>query len=340
MRFDKHLLPLITATKMMLAAAVAFLIIDHFHLREGYWSIITIAAITQAGFHKTWMKSIMRVLGTIIGALIGYGLAVLAQGNPIVVLCLFLCAITVSSFIALQPTVYSYAGIIAGMTISIVMFFSLVTHNIFPVAVDRSIEILLGVGILLCMNLILSLLFPKRDSFSIDCHALREAIPHLKGYLSLYAIPAVTVALACSLTLVIWMVFRQPQGYWATITCLLIMEESLRGTRQKAFLRFLAHVGAAVFGLVCVLLLRDHYLWRLLPLMIAFFACGYLIGAQHKYASFGNTAGIAIVIMLLASIGLHSGIAVIFERFYNVLLGITIAFFTLHYISGINRRRS
>jgi uncharacterized membrane protein YccC len=126
------------------------------------------------------------------------------------------------------------------------------------------------------------------------------------------------------------MVFKLPEGYWATITCLLIMEENKKVTLQKGFFRFFSHVIAAAFGLVCAfLLMHADYAWRIIPLLLTFFACGYLIGTKNQYASMGNTLAIAVSFMLFSSPDVHETVQLIFARFYNVVIGVSVAFLML-----------
>lgn len=322
-------LALITALKMSLAGLAAFVLIQLFHLPLGVWSLVTIAAIAQAGFSKTLVKAVMRIIGTFLGALAGYLIVVVGHASPLVTFLLLVFGIWSSSYIALQPSIYSYAGIVAGMTMSIVLFYSLSHEAYMPIIVDRSFEVLLGVVIL---GLISALLFQcvklchwqfeKTAPFSWRAPSFRF------GWT--YAIPACKVALACLLTFLIWRVFHQAQGYWATITCLLIMEENRQGTVKKGWFRFLSHALAALIALLLLYVLREvAYDWRLLPLMITFAACGYLIGSNNKYAGMGNTLGVAFAIMLFTNAGVHESTQLVFARFFNVVLGVGVAYLFL-----------
>jgi uncharacterized membrane protein YccC len=326
---QNHPVALITAIKMCAAGLFGFLITNYFHFPESVWCLVTIAAVTQTGLDQTVIKSLMRAIGTIIGAVLGYWIAVIAKADPIIIITLIFATIFITSYIAVQPTVYSYCGIITGMTIAIVVFFNLNNENYFNVAVDRTYEVLLGVAILCVLNLLLYFFVKRYIPRGISKANISWTLPQFK-MTGQYAIPALKVAFACVLTFLIWYYFKQPQGYWATISCLLIMEENQRATLKKGGFRFLAHFIATLVGLLCVLvLLHAPYAWRLLPLLITFFACGFLIGTKSEYAGMGNTLGIAIAIMLLSSPNAHETIQIIFERFYNVMIGITVAFLML-----------
>lgn len=330
MNIQRKPIAFITATKMMLAGLIAFLLVDHFKLPLGVWALVTIAAITQTGLSQTLAKSLMRVTGTLIGAVIGYTIAVLAHGDVTVMMISLLIAIWFSSYIALQPTIYSYAGIVTGMTISIILFFSIAGDNFIPIAVDRTAEVLLGVIILSILNIFLFFVVKAFYPKAITPKIISWKVPELKIE-SRFAIPATKVSLACLITFFIWYCFKQPQGYWATISCLLIMEENQSTTLKKGFFRFISHIIVALIGFLAVLLLLNYsYGYRLIPLLITFFLCGYLIGTENKYAGMGNTMGIAIAIMLLSNPDYHETMNIIVERFYNVVIGISVAFFMLN----------
>ncbi len=326
---------LITACKMMLACIIAFITYHSLNLPEGYWAVVTIAAVTQVGFVNTLTKGFMRLLGTIIGAGIGYGFALLAQGNITIVLLLFFVFITLSSLIAIQPTLFSYSGVVTGLTIVIVLSSSLISGQLFTVAVYRSFEVIFGIIVLVLLNFGIALFFRKADAIWEDFASSLKKLPsELKKIRcnAPYFKSSLKIALACLATFALWVFVRQPEGFWATVSCLLIMEESISTTAVKASLRFSAHVIAALIGGICTLIIGPHFAWRLLPLAISFFGFGYLIGTKNKYASLGNTAGIALAVMLLFSPDVTTTFHVVIARFLNVLLGICIAIFVTHYL--------
>ncbi len=326
--------PIITASKMAIAAALAFFIYNLLHLEFGYWSVITIAAITQAGLSKTLTKSLMRCLGTIVGALIGYLLALVAHGNIEIILILFFIAIVISSYIAIQPGAINYAGVITGLTTVIVLSASLVHGQLFATAVYRSSEVMLGIIIMAILNIALWIFVREPHESFYDFIDELKNIPNSLAnivFTRTNTIASIKIALACLFTFAIWIYFRQLNGFWATVSCLLIMEESVGKTQTKSILRFWAHVAAALFGALCALLIGSHFWWLILPLTLSFFVCGFYIGRQDKQASLGNTAGIAIAVMLLASPGTDSSLAIITSRFLNVMFGIGVAILVTRY---------
>jgi uncharacterized membrane protein YccC len=333
---QNHPVALITAIKMCTAGLLGFLLIYFLHLPESVWCLITIAAVLQTGLNQTLAKSFMRAIGTILGAVIGYWIALYTNTSPgFIVLLLIFIMIFCTSCIALQPTIYSYAGIVTGMTITIIIFFGLAHEDILTVAVDRTIEVLLGILILAVLNIVLFFIVKKFFPRGISKSVISWQLPKCKMEKQ-YVFSALKVASACVLTFLIWFIFKQPQGYWATITCLLIMEENQKETLKKGLFRFLSHLIAAVIGLgFTAAFLHAPYAWRLLPLLLTFFVCGFLIGTKNQYASMGNTLGIAIAIMLFSSPGTQETFQIIFARFYNVVIGVSVAFLMLFSFTSV-----
>lgn len=315
-----------TASKMLAACLISFMIIMHYPLPESVWCIITIAAVAQAGFDQTLTKSLMRCIGTIIGAILGCIIVWLGKNNLGITLSLVFIAIYFTSQIALQPTIYSYAGIVTGITIAIIVFFNLVHQNIIAMAVDRTIEVLLGIGILGIVNLALYHIVKYFSHYPLHHKNPSWKLPTFSPN-SNYSIAALKVSVACIGTFLICYYYKLPQGYWATLTCLLIMEENPKGTVKKGLFRFFAHFIAASVGLFFILIfLTLPYSWRIIPLAITFFLCGFLIGTKNPYASMGNTLGIAVAIMLLTTPNAQETVHIILARFYNVVIGIAVAY--------------
>lgn len=324
----------ITAIKLALAFFIAFIINYFYPTDTDFWSLVTIAAITQVGFDNTLSKSMMRFLGTILGALLGYLFALLIHGHIFWLMLVFFVGLFATSVIAMQRSNITYAGVIAGITIVIVLSSSLLNGQLVNNALFRSIEVIIGIVILLIINLALLLILrPDSRSIKYFVEDLKKTIPNLSSFEMNQSIffAALKISLACTCTFAAWLWFQQPEGFWATIACLLIMEESLEGTKLKGSLRIMAHFLAASMGVICALLIGDHTWALAIPLLIGGYYFGYLISLKNKYSPLGNTAGIALVIMLLVAPGTASSLHIIFWRFTNVMLGVIIGVFITQY---------
>jgi len=323
-----------TAVKLALAFLAAFVIYYFYPTNTAYWSLVTIAAIAQAGFDNTLSKAVMRFLGTITGAILGYLLALLLHAHILWLSAVFFMGVFLSSVVAMQRSNIAYAGVVAGVTMVIVLSSSLLYGQLVENALFRSLEVTIGIVVLLTVNLILILIFrPESHNRKYFTGGFKKAIPDLISFEINKSIVrnACKIALACTFTFGAWRWWQQPEGFWATVTCLLIMEESAHGTKVKASIRIVAHVITAGIGVAWAVLLGNYFWTLLIPLLIGGYYCGYLIGNKDKYSSLGTTMGIALVIMLLVDPGSLSTLHVVFWRFTNVMFGIIIGVLITQY---------
>ena|SRR3990167_8754669 len=316
---------LLTGVKLSTACALAFILYTAFHWPYGYWSVVSVAAVTRPGLSFTLNKAMMRIVGTVIGAMLGYLIGWIATGNVIVVMCFFFMGIIVSSYVALQKSLMSYCGIIFGLTLTLVLASGLMTNQLFGMAVYRTIEVIVGIACILVVNSLLRLFFPRKEAlkapFIREFRLAWKKLLEFKNNKPLF-FTAVRIAVAASLTFLPWVIFRYPGGYWATISCFFIMEESTMRVQEKGWMRFISHVIVAVIGVVIAFIVGNHLWYLLFPILIIYFALGYLMVSHSTFSTSCNTMGIALAIMLLANPGLASTLGVILSRFLNVIGGI------------------
>jgi len=143
---------LINAAKTALAAALCWWLAQRFGLHDGYWGSISAIIVLQSNFGSTISASRDRLLGTVIGALIGFsftGLGVLPWNYMLAVL----TAVIVCGLLGLRSS-----SRLAGVTITIVMLVGQGGSH-WTIALDRVAQVLLGIVAAL---LISTLVFPDR----------------------------------------------------------------------------------------------------------------------------------------------------------------------------------
>ena len=327
---------MLTACRMSIAAVLAFLVYKSLDLPQGYWAVVSIAAVTQAGLSGTITKSVMRIIGTLIGAAFGYGLTFLIGQNPLFIIIIFWIFITCSSYIAIQLSAFSYAGVVTGLTMVIVLASSMIEGMAFQLAVYRSIEVILGIVAIAVVTIVFDVIrcwiVPETCRSSVKNDMFHIFLDFKLRFNWSKLLAAVKISLAASITLITWLYLKYPFGFWATVTCLLIMEESTHATQIKGITRFWTHVAAALIGAICALLIHVHLYLLAIPLALGFFICGYFIGSGKPYRSLGNTLGIALAIMLLAGAGMDDTLSVVVARFLNVMYGIIIGLLITYFL--------
>lgn len=332
--FTERKQAILTGTKLAVACTVVFVLYVSLNWPYGYWSVVSVAAVARPGLKHTLGKAITRIVGTILGACLGYCIGLFTQGSPTGIVIFFFIGAFIAGYIAAQDTILTYGGIVFGFTTSIVLASYLLTGNLFDMAVYRSAEVLLGVSVVALLNLSIRSIFQRDEQ-------IKTQLPQQFSYgfqmlfygenKRRYLKPALQIALAATITFLPWVIWRYPGGFWATISCFLVMEENVHGVQRKSFLRFCSHVVAALLGMLIVLLVQDHIWYLLIPLVISFFMCGYLMVVHKALSTSYNTIAIALAVMLLADPGLMSTFHIIFARFVNVVAGVAVGILVSRY---------
>jgi len=310
---------------LVISGNLAFLLYKYFNLSQGYWSVVSIAAVMTADLSNTFSKMLARILGTVVGAMYAYLAVHFFADQQGMLILLLMVGVFVASIISLQKTAFSYAGIVANITIIIIIATSISAGNFLQIALNRTYEVCLGIIILGIVNLALYSHFKSiTNPFTLNSlKALNFNFQDIQFRKNII-VTAIKVLLATALTLVPWFYFQYPGGFWATISCFFILEETLAKTQKKALRRFLAHLFAASFGLIAVLLIADRWWLLCIPLTLGFIVCGYILVHGKEFRNVGNTVGIALSVMLLADPGVQGSIEVILARFLNVIFGISV----------------
>jgi uncharacterized membrane protein YccC len=143
---------LIHAAKTALAAGLCWWLAQRFGLHDGYWGSISAIIVLQSNFGSTISASRDRLLGTVIGAILGFSctqFGVLPWSYILAVL----AAVIICGLLGLRNS-----SRLAGVTITIVMLVGEGSSH-WTIALDRVCQVLLGIVVAL---LISTLVFPDR----------------------------------------------------------------------------------------------------------------------------------------------------------------------------------
>jgi uncharacterized membrane protein YccC len=136
----------IHAGKTALAAALCWWVALRFGLRDGYWGSISAIIVLQSNVGATVTASRDRLLGTFIGALLGFGFSILPVPLLFSYILALLVAVVASGMLAL-----SNSSRLACVTITIVML----VHREGPrwgLAFDRVAEVVMGIVVALIVT--------------------------------------------------------------------------------------------------------------------------------------------------------------------------------------------
>ncbi len=142
---------LVHAAKTALAAGLCWWLATLFGLTDGYWGAISAIIVLQSNFGSTISASRDRVIGTVIGALLGFSFTQFGA-LPWNFILAVLAAVIICGLLGLRTS-----SRLAGVTISIVMLVQTGSH--WTLALHRVMEVFLGIVVALAIS---TLVFPDR----------------------------------------------------------------------------------------------------------------------------------------------------------------------------------
>ena len=148
----EHQRLLIHSAKTALAAALCWWLALRFGLHDGYWGSISAIIVLQSNVGSTVNASRDRLLGTVIGAALGFSFSLFGT-QPWNYILAVVAAIIACGLLGLRSS-----SRLAGVTITIIML----VHkegSLWGLAVDRVIEVVLGIIVALAVS---TLVFPDR----------------------------------------------------------------------------------------------------------------------------------------------------------------------------------
>ena len=143
---------LIHAGKTAVAAALCWWLATRFGLHEGYWGAISAIIVLQSNFGATITASRDRLLGTLIGAVIGFACSLVGT-LPWNYLFAVVIAIAICNLLGFRSS-----SRLAGVTITIVMLVQNAASH-WTLALDRVGQVVLGIIVALGVT---TLIFPDR----------------------------------------------------------------------------------------------------------------------------------------------------------------------------------
>jgi uncharacterized membrane protein YccC len=130
---------------------------------------------------------------------------------------------------------------------------------------------------------------------------------------------AIKTAVAGVVSLYVTNLFRLPEGYWAAITALIVMQSNVGATLNASRTRLAGTAAGAVVGGLFVALFGMNTLGFALAVAIAFFVCDLLHLAESQRLA---TVTVAIIMLIAHT---NSAWIIALHRFTEVALGIIIA---------------
>jgi len=272
--------------------------------------------IGQADAVATLSRSIDRVIGTTIGAAIGFvGAATIADHL------LFLSLVaSCTGFViyAQERAEHSYAFLLGGITIVLVMFGSLaVPGAALHLAVYRALEIYVGVIVACAVDYALAA--PAASAAAVP----KPGIWTLPVDRELASI-AVAGGIAIALIPLIWETLDLPGLGQTPITAFVILTAMRQEPAWRALTRAVGCLCGAIWGLTAMHLVGGSFLPWLAMLFAGLYLAGHIFHGRGDASYVGMQAGIAIVIAMIQGQGPSSEITPAVNRLVGVFGGILV----------------
>ena len=150
------------ATRLTLTILVGLVISQIFNLLNGYWILLTIVVIMRPGFGLTKQRSFERVIGTVAGGLIAFGLLYIFKD---VTLLAYITIFTMILGYWFSHTDYKIG--VTFITIYVVIIYAILTPNFMDLLIYRIIDTIIGALLAFAANY---LLWPSWEFLNINTH--------------------------------------------------------------------------------------------------------------------------------------------------------------------------
>jgi len=151
------------SARLTLTILIGLLISQIFNLLNGYWILLTIVVIMRPGFGLTKQRSFERVIGTLIGGLLAFGLLYLVQFNTQIIAYLTILTMILGYWFA--HTDYKIG--VTFITMYVVLIYAILTPNFTDLLIYRVIDTVIGAALSMAANY---LLWPSWEFLNINTH--------------------------------------------------------------------------------------------------------------------------------------------------------------------------
>ncbi|RTY98754.1 FUSC family protein [Flavobacterium sp. RSP49] len=160
--------------RLTIALLIGFIIGKILPFHNVYWILLTIIVIMRPGYGLTKQRSFHRILGTVLGGLIAFGILFFVKDNIIISILSILCMLLGFSF-----TQTNYKVSATFVTMYVVFIYGIVTPNIGDLVQFRILDTLVGAGLAFLAN---HFLWPSWEFLNMPMH-LEKSINANQNYL-------------------------------------------------------------------------------------------------------------------------------------------------------------
>jgi uncharacterized membrane protein YccC len=304
------------AFRATLASLLSMIVAMTLHLDKPYWAAISAVSIVMPDRSASLTRSLERVLGTIVGAAIGY-FGTHFVGDHLIFQLISASAIAFGIY-GTERGAHGYAVLLGAVTVVLVMFGSLETPEAGPqLAIDRSIEIVVGVGVTYLVEVALA---PASEPGPAP---LKPGI--FKGPLDEELLAnAITggIAIACIPT--IWVSLQLPELGQTPITAFVILSAMRREPSWMALNRAAGCAIGGIYGLFCMGVVGDNIAAWLALLFVGLYVCCHVKHGAGDAAYAGHQAAFGVILAMSQGLAPAPDIFPAVDRFVGIIGGILV----------------
>ena len=333
------------ALEAALSVSLAVLAALAVHSDDPWWAGISAFMVTRASFALALSRGLMRIAGSVVGAILGVAALGLFAYQPLP-FCVCLFVLSGVGFFGFATSSHGYAWLIGGVTGNLVMLMAFTApQGAFTIAVDRVADVVLGTAasILVCALMPAPpepaappaaaagltpppLAFWRRDYGA----ALQRWLPGkwlivmhvLRGGLTVMLLPA----------LANWLAPVSPVTMGVTVVIVMaipttaILQANTAAIIERAAHRVIGCLIGALIGLGCLAFVGSDFLLWFALLVTGVWLCSQIQTGTTGVSYVGTQAMLAFLMSMVQSLGPPLSIGPGFERLVGVMGGLSILF--------------
>ncbi|MDE1991337.1 MAG: FUSC family protein, partial [Rhizobiaceae bacterium] len=306
------------------AAAVGISIVLALLLRlnDPWWAGISSFMCVQASHPQSWQKGALRIIGTLIGAALGFILVPWVVYNPVATVLLLFSVGTISILGALLSP-HSYAWLLGGITMMMVTLGSLNDPAlVLTIAYYRAAEIILGTAIAVLMTRLFAPRTAGPAAVPPGWHSLLTSNWHSLSH-------AMRTGMAVAAVPVVWRQLELPDLSQMAISIGAVMAvpvltgvpaQDQSAINQRMLQRVVGCLLGGGFGaLLLVFSISQSFVPWLLMIMAGTWLAMQIQSGQHGMATVGAQAAIALILTFVQSTGPALGLLPALDRVAGML---------------------
>lgn len=302
-----------TALSAVAATLIAFLL----HLDNPWWAGITCIAIVQHDRAATLARSVDRVLGTAVGALIGY-LAAAVVADHLVFLTIA-AGCTGFAIYGQERAEHGYALLLGGMTVILIMFGTLAQPGAaLDLAVYRGIEIAVGVVVACAVD------YAVADPAVLQAAAAPRPGVWTRPIDRELAVVAATGGIAIALIPLIWNTLDLPALSQTPISAFVILTAMRREPVWKAVTRAAGCFFGGAYALAALHFVGGSFIPWLAAFAVGLYLSAHVLQGNSDASYVGHQAAIAIIIAMVQGQGPSASILPAIDRLVGVFGGVVV----------------